>query len=243
MSTIVSRRILYSALPILLVFAGCCGGAAGPVTVDEPDEPAVLTVPGADAGAPEEPTPESAPALISGEYGMLRIAHDPATRAVTGYYYSLSGWDEELEAPRFSCIFAIHGILDGGQARIATAYPGDSEVIGGTLVVTGEGALTITLDEEHGGCWNVEPGFPRSEGGVSFTLDTQHPWTALRVVEARRAHFHDDADVGTRRKAYCVKDDVLPVKSSKPGWVEGQFEYKDKVTEGWVEEGDLYALP
>lgn len=241
MSTFASR-ILPSLLPSLLMLAGCCGEGKVPVAAAEPDTAAPPSGPG-EASTADEPTPEPGPTLTSGEYHSLKIAHDPATGAVTGHYMNFTGWDEELEVPRFSCIFAIHGVMEGGQARISTAYPGDNEVIAGTLVVTGEGTFTITLDEEHGGCWNVQPDFPRGEGGVSFSLETQHPWIAVRVVEARQAFFHDDADLGTKRKAYCVKDDVLPVKSSKPGWVEGQFEYKDKVTEGWVKEDALYALP
>ncbi len=233
-------RVFPLVLAAFLALVGCCGEGKAPSTPVEHEAAEPAPDPGPDAAEPE---PEPAPTLVSGEYHSLKIAHDPATGEVSGYYWNATGYDEELDAPRFFCVFALRGELEGGQARLATAYPGPGEVIGGTLLVNDDGSLHITLDEEHGGCWNVQPDFPRSEGGVTFRLQTQHPWTAVRVVKARKAFFHGDADLGTRRKAYCVTDDVLPVKSSKPGWVEGQFEYKDKVTEGWVQEDDLYRLP
>ncbi len=216
---------------LLLALVGCCGGSGGP---ERPLEPPRSVV---------EPQPAPAHRLVPGEYGPLRIAHDPASGAVTGYYESMTGWDEEIQAPRFSCVFALHGTLEGNRAAIATAYPGDGEVITGILELTGEQALRITLDEEHGGCWNVQPDFPRPQGGVAFSLGAEQPWTALRVVGTERAHFHDAADPDRRRKAYCVEHDVLPVLSSSPGWVEGRFEHEGNVTEGWVREADLYALP
>jgi hypothetical protein len=111
------------------------------------------------------------------------------------------------------------------------------------LEVTGAHDVHITLDDEHGGCWNVEPGFPRPQGGVSFTLKSEQTWKAVRIVQAKRAYFHDAATTDTKRKAYCVADDVLPVLSATPGWVEGRFEYNGNVTQGWVREADLCPLP
>jgi hypothetical protein len=172
----------------------------------------------------------------------LSIAVDTARNLVTGYYESYTGWDEVAQAPRFSCIFFLSGSLREGRAQIASWYPGDTDVIYGTLVPGRQDtttAVTVTLESEHGGCHNVM--HFATDGGATMHRTKVRDWIALRVAKAERAYFHTEPDGSTKRRAYVVAGDLVGVTDRTDGWVFAEYRGK-KVTRGWIREQDLYPV-
>jgi len=185
-----------------------------------------------------EPLPSLTPLLLaSGSYdpGTLNVAVDTDSHTVTGFYENHTGWDERLKASRFSCEFFLEGTWDGNSARIQSWYPSSENRIGGVLTVPMHGQLEVTLDDEHGGCANVEPRF--DEGGVSFKLRTARLGRAIAVIASEKAFFHDRPAEDQRGSPYVTRGDAIYVLESEPGWVRGSF----RKTEGWLKASDLYT--
>jgi hypothetical protein len=184
---------------------------------------------------------------VSGESsGDLVVAVDRKTGILTGYYHSGTGYDESTGESMFSCIFYIRGRAVGKSPyRIDTWFPDRSKadpVIAGRIAFSRSGAqhkVTITLDEEHGGCWNVQRF--ADPGGASFELDRMGSWTAVRVVSAPRAYFHAKAQANTRRKAYVTTGDMIRVSPQVAGWVHADYVGDEgPITSGWIREADLF---
>jgi hypothetical protein len=153
---------------------------------------------------------------------------------VTGFYENYTGWDEQLQAPRFSCLFLFVGRLEGSKVDIATS---DTT---GLIELLGEGKIKISLEEEPGGCWNVEPGF--DEGGVAFELTEKRDWRFIRMVSSERAYFYDSPDENERGKSYIIEGDVLRVLEVEGDWVKGEYYGSQGITTGWIKESDLYEI-
>jgi len=62
--------------------------------------------------------------IKSGSYsGDLQIAFNPTNNKVSGSFESFTGYDEELKAPRFSCIFFFEGYYADRSFAIKSYYP------------------------------------------------------------------------------------------------------------------------
>lgn len=196
------------------------------------------------AGAPAS----AVPPLSSGASFDFVLGVDPATRAITGYYESGTGYDPETGGPRFTCIFFLRGEATGEPPfRIRTWFPrdkDDSDTIEGEIWAD-EGGVRVKLKDEHGGCWNVQ--HFADEGGSVFRVGWEKgAWHAVRVVSAEKTHFHDAPNPAQRRKGYLVTGNPLRIYETKPGWVYGVYEgynRKDEkvVAKGWIREGDLFG--
>ena len=119
----------------------------------------------------------------------LMIGYDEVNRKVTGVFEDASGWNEELKAPQFSCIFYVEGIVDGDTIPVVSYYPGedDSDTITGTIVRLDAKTLLLRLDDDHGGCWNVSS---FSNEPQLFELDQSHTWIQIRHVLKDKAWFY-----------------------------------------------------
>jgi hypothetical protein len=178
---------------------------------------------------------------VSGFYPPLLIGIDPGTGLLTGFFESHTGWDETLKAPRFHCVFYVHGRYADGAYQVQTWYPGTPGVIPGTITFSyanRQWRLHMTLTDTHGGCWNVYP-FDTQQGNT-FTRETPGAWLAIRLVSAPRAYFHRQPEARTKRQAYVVRYDVVRLFDSKDGWVEAAYG-TDKTTRGWLREQDLFG--
>ncbi len=111
----------------------------------------------------------------SGIYSdVLRLAYDAEQKKLTGYYENYTGWDAKTNSPQFSCTFyfVARDIYDS-PVKIKTWPPGSkiSDLIEGLLHWSDDQEnLTIRLEEDHGGCWNVQH---FSDESVSFKLTEQ----------------------------------------------------------------------
>jgi len=153
---------------------------------------------------------------------------------VTGFYENYTGWDEQSQTPRFSCLFLFAGRLEGSKAEIATS---DTK---GTIELLGNDQVRISLEEEPGGCWNVEPRF--DEEGVVFELTEREEWKFIRIVSSERAYFHDKPDEKARGKSYVIEGDILRVYEVEEGWARGEYRGSQGITTGWIKESDLYEI-
>ncbi len=153
---------------------------------------------------------------------------------VTGFYENYTGWDEQLQAPRFSCVFLFVGRMENAWVEIATS---DTK---GTIELLGNDRVKIRLEEEPGGCWNVEPRF--DEEGVLFELTKREEWKIIRMVASERAYFHDHPDESARGESYLIEGDVLKVSEVEGDWVKGAYSGSQGVTAGWIKESDLCEI-
>ena len=169
--------------------------------------------------------------------GGLYLAVDSFNHRLTGYFDQSSGWDEELKCPKFSCIFFIEGIVKADTVRIATYYPDSrgEDLIYGTLKIIDEKSVSIQLDEDHGGCWNVQ--IFKTEP-ISFQLEQAANWNCIRYVTKPKAYFYAEKKKDKRRKTYIVQNDFICIDQLDNEWAHGYF-YSDKTTEGWLRLSDL----
>jgi hypothetical protein len=175
----------------------------------------------------------------SGRYEELLIGIDQDGGVITGFYENGTGWDEETKAPRFVCRFYLYGEKQEDSFKIITWWPGDDleDPINGELTFNADDSVSVRLESEHGGCWNVNHFADKDPS--KHSLDKTGSWTSIRVVKGRRAYFHDKPDAQTRRRAYLIKDNVIRIFSQMPGWVLAEFG-DEKISRGWIKQSDLY---
>jgi hypothetical protein len=178
----------------------------------------------------------------SGQYEELLIGTDPQTGVITGYYESATGWDEKAKSPRFVCSFYLHGEMQGDSAKIVTWWPGDDaeDSINGDLTFKADGSVSVRLESEHGGCWNVNH-FADKDNPSNHTLDKAGSWTSVRLVKVRRAYFYNKPNEQNKRRAYLTKSNVIRVFNQSPGWVFAEYG-DERISKGWVKESDLYDV-
>lgn len=176
--------------------------------------------------------------LQSGYYdGSLYLAADTLHHQLTGYFSQSSGWDESLKVPMFSCVFYLKGDLDKDSIALTTYYPDEekSDLIKGWLVIKNDHALTIQLDEDHGGCGNVQNFKPEP---IPFQLEQASNWTSIRYVQSPKAYFYAEKSNNKKRKAYVVQNDFICIERIDNEWAYGYF-FGDKTTSGWLRLSDL----
>lgn len=171
-------------------------------------------------------------ALHPGSYddGLLSIAVNDDV--VTGFYENRTGWDEKTQAPRFGCSFLFVGRIENSKIEIASS---DTK---GIIELLENDRVKISLKEEPGGCWNVEPRF--DEEGVIFELTEREEWKFIGMVSSERAYFYNSPDEKERGKSYIIEGDILRVLEVEGDWVRGEYHGSQGITTGWIKESDLY---
>lgn len=59
------------------------------------------------------------------------------------------------------------------------------------------------------------------------------------IVKNERSYFHNSPDFGTRRKAYCIKNDVVDVLDQQGNWVFVRFNGPKISSIGWMPRSEL----
>lgn len=183
--------------------------------------------------------------VVSGEYDDgLKIAYNPQTAQVTGYFEMDRG--EGTDGPQFSCGFYIEGKLSGDSTiDIKTYFPPNASIpdtsgdlIKGTLRVKKHNELFVLLPEDHGGCQMAGQSFKDST--ASFSLAEKKHWIAIQFVKNDKAFFYSDTQESSQRKAYLVKGDVIYVTRMKDNWLYAAYAGKNgKEIKGWLKADDL----
>lgn len=181
----------------------------------------------------------SAQKLISGEYESgLKLAYDPKTNQVSGYYESYSGSDEENNSPRFSCIFFIEGKLNGKLIKIKSYYPTDKteDLIEGTLELLTNKSLKIKLTQEHGGCWNVQH---FADEAPQFELIKKTKWIMISYIISDKSYFYQEKSLDKKLKSYLVKGDFVCVEKIENDWAYCTY-FGKKTISDWIRVTELY---
>lgn len=179
--------------------------------------------------------------LISGEYNYgLNLAFDSQTNRISGYYENYTGWDESTNNPSFSCIFYIEGTLKDGKSVIKTYYPNDEkeDLIEGNLEILNNNTIAIKLNEEHGGCWNVEH---FTNEPAKFELGTPTKWFQIRFVKAPKTYFYNNLDKKKKTKKYLVSGDFVCIEKIENDMAYVTY-FGKKTTKGWITVRDLNKL-
>lgn len=171
--------------------------------------------------------------LQSGKYDSgLNLAYNPTTELITGYFEQYSGFDDNDENPRFSCIFYIIGTYAKGEISIKTFYPLEEkdDLIAGKLKVDSAASISIKLNDDHGGCWNV---WPFKYEYSRFTLEQAKDWIEIRYATVDKVFFYSDKSESTIRRAYVVKGDVVYIDKVDGEWAHCTY-YGKNITSGWI---------
>ncbi len=171
--------------------------------------------------------------IKSGEYDSdLRLAYNPSSGLVTGVYENYTGYDESTEGPMFSCIFYIHGLMEDDVSTIETYYPLDKseDMITGELIRIEENEVSIKLNDQHGGCWNV---WNFTDDYTNFKLQVSKDWIEIRYIDIEKAFFYTGKQESTKREAFVLKGDIVFIDKIESDWIHCSF-YGKTVTRGWL---------
>jgi hypothetical protein len=178
--------------------------------------------------------------IMSGDYDIgLKLAYDKNLNKLTGYYENFTGYDEESDRPKFSCIFYITGTISDSQFTVETYFPNDSsDLIVGNIHIIDQNNLIIKLPEEHGGCWNVQH---FADEQVKYTLQKSFDWIQIRFVTKNKSYFYLDKHIDTKQKTYLVKNDFVCIEKIDGDWAYCTF-YGLKTKKGWIRIADLNKI-
>jgi hypothetical protein len=142
-------------------------------------------------------------------------------------------------------MFFVNGKVGDSAERVSTWFPGErdpQEVIHGVLepvTSAGRPAIRLKLEEEHGGCWNVQR---FASDPSTFALTEQGSWESVRIIASKKAYIYDDPSSSKPRKAYVVTGNALRVFETRDGWVRAEYVGPEgQRTRGWVLERDLFS--
>ena len=168
--------------------------------------------------------------LKSGAYGTeLKLAVAPLDQGrVTGYFETLDK----------TCRVYFHGLPKGEIYQIAVANAADANFASyGELMITYDGdtpivQLNVAVPP---GCKNAAPELAKRKYQLQYKAD----WQSIRLISAKRAHFHREAHDSTKQRAYVVKWDAVAVLRETPAFARVQY-LDDKVaTTGWLRQEDV----
>lgn len=179
--------------------------------------------------------------IKSGSYsGDLQIAFNPTNNKVSGYYESFTGYDEELKAPRFSCIFFFEGYYTDRSFAIKSYYPLEpgGDTIDGIIYSKNAEQFEMKLHEEPGGCWNVAHFADTLE---KFDLSEKSNWVAIRYVLTNGASCFNEADGKGKIIRELKLATIVYVDEIKDNWCHIHF-FEKKPFSVWVQNKDLNGL-
>lgn len=181
--------------------------------------------------------------VSSGIYGSgLNIAFDELTGKVTGFYDSESGYDEKTGTTQFSCTFYFSGKAELNQSNIISFYPGDSvpDSIPGILELVNNDQLTIRLNSDHGGCWNVQT---FASEPVSFSLYKAVSWNQIRYVTGSNVDLFKDESGSSSFNVKLPFGSVVGISGMKGDLAQCTvLNSTDDVINGWIKLSDLNLL-
>lgn len=224
------------------MLSGCTSASTEPIPNVSGDavSASISPTPAAAASPAASPTPSPqahASNSRSGVYSSLVLGIDPQTKELTGFYSNGTG-EAAGGGPAFTCEFFMKGVPVGDEYTIVTWFPGEKDIINGTLSFHEKGdarSVELKLDSDPPGCANVA----ELTKGESAQLTKPGDWQAVRIVSADKAFFYDAADAPEKTAKFVVKNDVVRVIRSGIERSEVEF-VKDKTTKGWLRNQDLF---
>lgn len=175
-----------------------------------------------------------ASSLHPGVYEGLMLAISPAGH-LTGYYA-----ESATDSVKRTCSFSLSGQVSALETNSITSW--STSVLPGQISASADGVkLTIPDGQTHAGCINVL--MPEINTGLELETTQETHWQALAQANAERVYLSSTADVGTRRKAWIVKGDVVGVLQTQAGWTQIEFvSGTGKTIRGWVNSKEIQPL-
>jgi hypothetical protein len=170
----------------------------------------------------------------AGKYDALNIAIDSTKKTITGYYENKTG-----ENGQFSCIFLFTGNFKSFKDNtilINSFYPGEEEIIQGKIVCNKSTDFSLLLNDDHGGCWNVQS---FKDEPVTFTLLQKENWIDIKIIKNSKVYFYTEPEETKKGKAFVLKDDCVKVLEQSGNWLKVVYE-ANKNTIGWIKSQDCY---
>jgi hypothetical protein len=171
--------------------------------------------------------------IKSGEYDDgLNLAYNPINNLITGFYENYTGLDEETNNPRFSCVFYIKGVYKKSKIGIESYSPLDKEadLINGEIKLINLNTIAIKLQDEHGGCWNVQP---FKDEFVTFSLYQKKNWIEIRYINTPKSYFYKNKTEESKQKSYLVKGDIIYIDKIEDKWIHCIYK-ANKTVSGWI---------
>lgn len=179
--------------------------------------------------------------ISSGQYiPETKLAYDPKTRLLTGYFSDEGGYDENTGSTQFSCVFYIQGKVNSKGFEVQTWYPNyeNETSISGTMQIGEDKALSIELTEDHGGCSNVQR---FDDGPVGLRLERAMPWIQIRFVTAEKTYFYASKSAKKPESGFIPRSGFVCIEK-----IEKNSAYccpcNDAATKGWIKLEDLNKL-
>lgn len=176
--------------------------------------------------------------LISGDYEIgLKLAFNSKTNKITGYYQNATSWDDDLKIPRFTCVFYLEGIYSQDSIVLKTYYPieNSNEYVFGNFDIINNKTISIKLQEEHGGCWNV---LHFADSLVQFNLLEAKNWIEINYIAANKAYLYKEKSDQEKTNLFLVKGDFVCIYKIENSWAYCSF-YGSKTSTGWIKIEDL----
>jgi len=177
---------------------------------------------------------ELRPGIYEGDLTATFQIGVSAEGIATGFYEDYTG-----ENQQFSCVIFFSGKMTGVKFTILDAYSTRETDTIGVMEILDSTSFKIT-GEQPGGCWNVEPNIGlMKDKGLTFHRIEPRSWKAIRMVSADKAFFYREPNLGTKRKTYVIKSNILHILETRADWVRAEFQGPKSTTTGWIQEEDL----
>jgi hypothetical protein len=173
----------------------------------------------------------------SGLYGNLTLGVDGT--AVTGVFSDARPGNGTEDAPQFSCLFILRGVLAGEQdsvVKVTVWSPPDSATTSGTLSFEKDTAK-LRLASDPPGCAATGDTFAARAYEEPSVKDGK--WTSVRLVSAATAEVRQAPVSGSTARARLNKGDVVVVYRRIGPWLEGEDLNAQRAVRGWLRESDL----
>jgi hypothetical protein len=161
--------------------------------------------------------------LASGLYrGGLKLAI--RGDVVSGYYEDASGWNEQVDAPQFSCEYSFSGKYTGSDT-IYLALKG---------YIDGKGTLEILSRQQIRLSLSLNPCENEQPSAETLQIESPYRLVAIESISAPKSYFYSQPDETSRRKAYLVKGDKAEVTDVEGSWYRVSYRGAKSTTEGWM---------
>jgi hypothetical protein len=173
----------------------------------------------------------------SGLYGNLTLGVDGTI--VTGVFSDARAGNGTQDAPQFSCLFVLRGMLGSGPdgaVKVTVWSPPDAATTSGTLTFVRDTAK-LRLEGDPPGCSATGDEFASEAYEEPSVMDGK--WSSVRLVSAATAEVREAPVNGSSARTRLSKGDVVVIYRRIGPWLEGEDLNARRTVRGWLRESDL----
>jgi hypothetical protein len=106
----------------------------------------------------------------------------------------------------------------------------EADLINGEIKLINLNTIAIKLQDEHGGCWNVQP---FKDEFVTFSLYQKKNWIEIRYINTPKSYFYKNKTEESKQKSYLVKGDIIYIDKIEDKWIHCIYK-ANKTVSGWI---------